>query len=269
MATVISASELTALGDELARIWVRALSGLGTLGGGTGASDAADDLVAQVDSLSINPTRDIGAQALRLQERMNAAQAVRYANRDLMLALDRHARLRSGISGVYDLNTYLSHLNTADVTKWSAMMPDGYRNLHYACLDSYPVASNVYFEIVQGGDFTNALRKLEIGTGETAGDAVDEAKYAGGFPKLNCTGITGSDTVTVTGDAFNPATQTVSEGVTWTASVSGDGVVALEEGTAPTDSLIVAATGISAGGSLTAGTIYVEAHRPSGRPAIS
>ena len=127
---------------------------------------------------------------------------------------------------------------------------------------------NLYYEVLQAV-YANALAKLVVaGTAFTAGVVVDQTKYAGGTPQINVTAITGSGLVTVTGTAFNPATQQTVAGVTWTATASSTSVIALTPGTAPSNSLIGAVSAISVAAGITAGTIYVEAARPTGRPLL-
>jgi hypothetical protein len=119
----------------------------------------------------------------------------------------------------------------------------------------------VYFEVLQGTDYPNALRKLVVGTGQTAGYTIDAMMYAGGFAHLKWSGVTGSGTATVTGIWRKPdGTTATGNG---TANVSGaSGAASI---TPPfTDALILSCSNISVSG-VTAGTLYVEAHRPFGR----
>lgn len=184
----------------------------------------------------------------------------------LMAALGAHIA-RAGLPSIGTLDAYLTYLNTGDATKWQALAPPAWRDI----VQLAPAATNVYFEVLQGSDYANALGKFIVGGAFTAGHQIDSALYAGGFPQVRASGVTGSGVVTVTGYAMDPATKSVATGRTWTATVSANGVVALAPGggsPAATDSLILRATGVSAAVGLSAATLYVEAARPAGRPLI-
>lgn len=175
------------------------------------------------------------------------------------------------------LDAYLTTLNVTGATKWQALQSPAFYDLYPKFYNGVtPSIWNTYFQIVQGGawkgtTYTNALAKFIVGTGLTVGTPVDGTKYAGGFPFLNVTAITGTDLVTVTGTAYNPATQTAIPGSTWTATPVSTGAIALTPaGTqpAPANSLIQAVTNIVCGAGISAGTVYVEAHAPTGRITI-
>lgn len=244
--------------------------GLGVGDGAFGATLAASDLKA--DILSMSSGDFIAAVASRtnaLYDSLNGNKLMKAQIAGLLASIDRHIRNCDVADAVTSLHSYLSYLNVGAGGTWACLMPYQFRDLYYYWKNSYPSIYNVYFEILQGSTYANGLRKLVIGTGQTAGTDVDYTKYCGGVPYLKVASRTGTDVVTVTGSQYNPATQTVTAGKTWTATVNNTGDFALDEGTADADSLIVAVSGISAGGSLSAGTMYVEAHRPSGRQLIS
>lgn len=275
MPDIIPVADLEDLGDAMVRFWLRA-KGSTPWGLDDGASPSygaklyADAMKTTVDGLAVTPTLDLGAAINQVVARSGATAYAAYVLRDWLTKLDRHCRRRSEVAGVTSLDDYLTYLNVTHATKWQALYDPNWRDLYYAVRGTYPSPENMYFEIISP-TYANGLRKLVIGTGETAGASVTTTSYAGGFPKITVSGSTGADTVTVTGTQYNPATNTATAGKTWTAAVTGDGTVALAAGggtPADTDALIAACSGITAGGSLSAGTIIVEAHRPTGRPLL-
>ncbi len=256
---IISASDLNDLMDCILAAYLEQATAA------TAMSADYDDALTAVDAIS-----DVDVKAFFLQTVLNAQAKITapliYAplSKSLFDRLNSHARRAGDYAG---LDAYLEFLNTGDATKWQALQHSSLYDLWPKLYNGrYPSPENLYFEVLQGVTYANGLRKLVIGTGQTAGASIDSSKYAGGFGKIKVSGSSGSATVTVTGTAFNPATQSTQAGVTWTAAVSGDGTVALTPDTAPADSLIVACSNISAGGGLVAGTIYAEAHKPAGRP---
>lgn len=275
MPDIIPVADLEDLGDNMVRIWLRAKGSTpwGLSDGaspGYGAKLYVDALKTTVDGLAVTPTLDLGAAVNTVVTRGGATGYAIHTLTDFLVRLDRHCRRRSEVSGVTSLDDYLTYLNITHATKWQCLFDPNYRDLFFAIRGTYPSPENLYFEVISP-TYANGLRKLVIGTGQTAGASVTTTSYCGGFPKITVSGSTGADTVTVTGTQYNPATNTATAGKTWTAAVTGDGTVALVSGggtPADTDALITACSGITAGGSLSAGTIIVEAHRPTGRPLL-
>jgi hypothetical protein len=196
----------------------------------------------------------------------------------ILSALQSHV-VRFQITGVRTLDDYLTSLNTGGVTKWQALQAPGWKDLAGAWVSGYTTpAWNLYYEVLQGATFANGLGKWVVtgaGTGTLTSVATpfDGTLYAGGFPQVRVSSFGGSSgTVTVTGTAYDPVAKASVTGKTWTATVAGNGVVALVPGgatPAPTNSLIQLVTAIAASAPITAGTIYVEGTRPSGRPLLS
>ena len=169
---------------------------------------------------------------------------------------------RAGISGVSDLNSFATYYNLQASTKWQCLFAPLFRHLYGLWRGgNYPSAHNVYFEVLQGSRYPNALRKLVVGGSQTAGATIPDTQYAGGFPFLKWSGVSGSGTATITGN-WRKTDGTTATG-NGSANVSGaSGEVAI---TPPfTGALILSCTNISTSG-ITAGTLYVEARRPSGR----
>lgn len=273
---VISASNLNATLDVLVRYYLRLVGtlasgyGAGVSGGAWGAVGAVQDLKTVV--LAYGDLDQVSALANSIATLDAMAPGSVKATNDLsptLSALQAHI-LRYQIPNVRGLDDYLTYLNTGLTPKWQALQHPSWNDL-VAAWQSTAVVSrwNAYFEVLQGATYVNALCKLVVGTGLTAGVSIG-ANYAGGFPQLRVSGLTGSDVVTVTGTAFDPATKATAAGKTWTATVAANGVIALTPGgatPAPADSLILDGS-IAAAGGISAGTIYLEAARPAGRPAL-
>lgn len=242
--------------------------GLSEPDGTYGVADAAGDTVTAIAGFTdVNPKVDLLATFNQWKDSLSSLTYYGEKARPILRKLTKHALDRGGYS---TFDAFLTYLNTGDATKWQALAPSNWRDIHYKALGVYPAVNNLYFELLQGTTYTNGLRKLVVsGAVQTAGTDIDSTKYAGAVPYLKASGITGSGVVTVTGTQYDPATKTTTAGKTWTATVSGNGDFALAVGTASANSLIVAVSSISAAAGLTAGTIYAEAHRPSGRTLIA
>ncbi len=175
-------------------------------------------------------------------------------------------------AGCTSVRVYLGEWSTGGTVRfddvswlspWNALLSPSWRFLHYAVLSSYPSAPNVFFEVLQGSVYANGLRKLIVGTGQTAGYDIDSTAYAGGYGRIKWTGATGTDTVTVTGD-WRKTDGTLHVAGAGTATLSGASGTAVL--TPPdTNALLIKVTGIVAGGSISAGTIYAEAVKPASR----
>lgn len=175
----------------------------------------------------------------------------------------------------FTLDAYLTSLNCNGVTDWQALMPVAFTLLASDAASMTISQQNIWYEVLLGSQYAHGLGSLNAATSVfTVGvNILSVGSYAGGFPYLNVSGLTGSGLVTVTGTAFNPAnvgtsTSPVVSSVTWTATVTANGLTALVPGggsAAPANSLILSVSGIAAAGGVSAGTITVEAHRPAGR----
>lgn len=274
---MIGTEPLNKILDKTTSAYLRALGTSGS-GYGTGlstdtfgAADAIDDIKSFIQETGdLTVQTELGSGALRLESAYTVTELTKNSMRGWIATLDSHIR-RAGSANYSNTESLLRYLNVTDSTKWQALQHPRWRDLYYAVRNSYPEEYNVYFEVLQGGSFdgttfTNGLRRLLVGTGETAGfTSMDPTKYCGGIPALVVTNFAGtSGTVTVTGTFYNPATQTTASGVTATFTVGGNGRFYRVGGTAATDALIVSCSAISAAGSITASTnIYVEAERPA------
>lgn len=165
------------------------------------------------------------------------------------------------LSGVIDMSSFATYYNLTASPHWQCLLAPDYYDLHLAVLGTAPPAVQSYFEVLQTGG-GSGLGKLLVGTGFLNAGSIDASRYAGGFGQIKAVSVTGSATVTVTGLwRKTDGTTATGEG---TASVgAGSTTTTL---TPPfTDALLVGVTSISAGGGITAGTLYAEAARPTGR----
>jgi hypothetical protein len=262
--------------DKLCRAWSSLVGtsasdmGIGEAGASYGAYDALADVSAlMLSTADGEQILDTNATLINTLAKFTASKVAGVYLGDTIKKLSYHVKKRSGIAAIVSLDTFLTYWNCTHATKWQCLAPSQWYDLYYAVYGARPSINNVYFEVLQGATYANGLRKHVVGSGNTAGFDIDTTKYAGGLPKLNVASRTGSDVVTVTGTQFNPATKTFTAGKTWTVTVSGTGALDFTGGTHDTDALIAAVSSISAGASLTAATMYVEAHRPSGRALVS
>lgn len=190
----------------------------------------------------------------------------------LLLAVQSNIVQNTPSTAVRNLDTYLTYLNTANSgSYWAALQNPAWSQLAPAWfVGATPSPWNIYAADPGAGvdaPYTGNLGDLVVGTGFTAGDTINSALYAGGFPAITVSGLTGTGLVTVTGTQRNPANYSVvTAAVTWTYTVTANGTFVLNNGTSATNSLILAVSGISAAGGISAGTITVIAQAPSGRP---
>lgn len=273
---VIAAADINSIIDECVQFYLRALGtnasgyGIGTAGAAWGAAGSVQDIEAVLLAMTdLDPVGDLVATVRNLIVYTSGANYAGNQLSPLLSALQQHIA-RYNANGARTLDEYLTYLNTGTVTKWQALQhPSWYDVFGVFIAGMTPAVNNVYFEVLEGATYANALAKLVVaGAVFTDGFAIDETMYCGGFPKVKATGTTGAGIVTVTGSAYNPATKAVVTGVTWTVNVNADNTFVLAPGTAPADSLITNVSGIGAAAGLTAGTLYIESHRPTGRPVL-
>lgn len=271
--SVIAVESLCKTMDKLCSAYVRALGtsaaayGLGEDGDTYGAADALADMTAFVqETADLEVISALGQPCLNLEANLTAARVCGEKMESFLSSLNGHFR-RQASANYSSLETFLKYVNTGTNPDWQALMPKEWRTIYNAIRGgtNYPGVYNLYFEVLQGSTYANALRSKVVGGAETAGASVDSTKYAGGIPSLLVSGFAGSsDTVTVTGTFYDPATRTTSSGVTATFTVNGNGRFYRVAGTAATDALIIACSSITIGASITASTtVYVEAERPA------
>jgi len=274
--SVISASEINVVLDACVKFGVKLIGtsdyGVGVSGSAWGAIGAVADLktaivatLSDVDSIAalVGPIQNLDASVSGIGIAANNLSPI-------LSALQGHAT-KYQLPNVRSLDDYLTYLNTAQPAKWQALQHPFWKSLSTQWGNASSLW-NCYFEVLQGAAYPNALAKFVVGAGFTPGQAIDSASYAGGFPQVKATAATGAGLVTVTGTAYDPATKTATAGCTWTCTVNAVNTFALASGganPAPANSLILAVSSVAAAAGLTAGTLYIEAARPAGRPLIS
>jgi len=260
-------------GDETGGI-----SESGVAWGASGAASELQDVVVGVgDAAIINQLLD---PVVRLNSLIGAANYAASLLSPVLLALQSHVT-RLQLPNVRSIDEYMTYYNKGAggsiLTLQSAYFRDVYAKWFGGVA---PSAHNLYFEALKAGNFLGTDIDLGLGLMSSilpfaAGYTIDHTRYSGGEPYILKEAVTVSSTptVTVTGTAYLHATGAISNGVTWTASLTaGSGAVALAPGgsdPAPAGSYIVSASDMTvSGGALTGGAIYIEAHRPAGRNQI-
>ena len=244
---------------------------MGEPDGGTGMAVQMTRLETIVSDFApgIDFVNDVSRQTSALQDRMSAVARAGEYFRTLQGRLSAHAR-RFGTTNYSDLETYLTYLNTAGGGTWAALQDYRWRAVYNAIKGGsvYPARNNLYFEVLQGATYTNAVGKFVVsgaGAGTfTAGQTISSS-YAGGIPKLEVSGLAGSGVVTITGTEYDPATKTATAGKTWLVTVTANGDWYDFTGTHNTNALIVAVSNVTIAAGITAGTLYIEAERPAMR----
>lgn len=270
---VASAVELNILLDDMVSMYLRILGtsasayGVGESSDTYGAADKADDLKTMLTSYlsTAELIASVGPAIIDIHDnRVSGKKIAKQVLSRLFSSVQGHILNQAG-SSYPSIDDYLKFLNVDDSTKWQALQAYQFRDLYNAWKGVNPGVYNLYFEVLQGATYANALGKFIVGTGYTDGVAVDSTKYAGGIPALNVSSFAGSsDTVTVTGTFYDPATEAVETSKTATFTVNGNGRFYRVGGTAAANALIIGVDSVSVGASITASTtIYVEAERPA------
>jgi hypothetical protein len=253
-------SEVVAYTDKLCAWYLQVQSGLGD--GTSGASAKVQDMMnVLLNCLSYD---ELDALLRPTKSLLDASIFTNFVSGTVPVFLSALSNLcgRSGLSGVSDLNTYATYYNLQDATKWQCLFNPVFRSVYALWRGgAYPSAYNVYFEVLQGSQYPNGLRKLVVGTGQTAGYTIDDTMYAGGYAYVTWSGVSGSGTATVTGTwRKTDGTTATGNGTANISGASGSATI-----TPPfSNALILSCSNISVGG-ITAGTLYVEARSPSGR----
>jgi hypothetical protein len=268
MAAITPATVVT-LTDKVGAAYIAAIGtdastyGLGTVGATARAYKKASDLLTLVLATSDND------QIIRMlagaQSTMNNVDALFAMQGPLtpfLAALTdtcKSAGLAATIKSLDDFATYYN----LNATPWQCLFAPDYAQAHKAWKGAMPTNWNTYFEVLQGATYANGLRKLVVvGSTQTAGQDIDNTLYAGGFGQITWSGATGTGVVTVTG-TWRKIDGTI-ETAAGTASLSGaSGTAVLTPPTA--NDLLLTVTSVSAAAGVTAGTIYAEAKRPTGR----
>jgi hypothetical protein len=270
---VIAAEELNLAIDDMVWAYVKALGtagsgyGIGQPEGAYGSGKYLQDGYSRLgNSTNPDPIIDFGKAWRSFRDSVDPETIFGEKARALVAAMDRHAR-RFGGANYSTLETLLRYFNTGAGGTWTMLQDRRWRDIFNAVKggSNYPEEYNLFFEVLQGSTYANAVRKLVVGTGETAGQTIDHTLSAGGIPALNVSSFAGSsDTVTITGTFYDPATKAIETAKTVTFTVGNNGRFYRVGGTAAANALLISLTAIAAGANITAGTtIYAEAERPA------
>ncbi len=265
----IAPADVVEMTDKLTAWWLTILGtdaagyGLGVSGGTTRGTKKASDLESLV--LALNDFEQVNAllqPAHELGVLTDAYEAARDKCKAFLTALDNLCG-SAGITDVGTLDDYAAYYNTGAGGPWNCLFAPDFRSLYYSWSQGqYPSASNVYYETLQGSAAPNALRKHEVGAGNTADTPISTDNYAGGVGQIKATSVSGSGVVTVTG-TWRKTDGTLVTAADGTCTVTGNDTFVL---TPPhSNALLLVVTNITAAAGLTAGVFYAEAKRPTGR----
>lgn len=266
-----TAAQVVAQTDKMTAIRLVALGtsssgmGLGTAGSSYGAWKKCDDLEGLVaGTLDIDQALLLGAAYRGMKNASDIRAFIAYAASQALGALSSAcaaAGTAGGLGSIADLDTFASYYNLTATTKWGCLFAPDFYDFYASALGRTLTAHNTYYEVLQSGS-GNALGKLIIGTGFLSPASIDSTRYAGGFGQIKCVGITGSGTVTV-GGTWRKTDGSTATGDGTATVAAGDSTVTLTPAFA--DALFLGASSIGAAAGVTAGTIYAEAARPTGR----
>lgn len=190
---MISASNVNTFLDHLCQVYARLLAideatgyGLGEPESTNLAAGAASGLLSAV--LATGDVDVIGRMLRVTQGYAAGMSAAKIAcNKAVLNSIERLIGT-AGISGVNRLDDFLTYYNSGLGGVLTALQSPYFRELYRAWKGTYPLARNLYFEVLAGGQFGgesfgNGLRKLEIGGSQTAGASIS-ASYLGGFAHI-------------------------------------------------------------------------------------
>lgn len=170
-----------------------------------------------------------------------------------------------GLSGVVTLDQYMTFYNATP--NFQQIYGGPYARFVFESLGLNPSARNFCYPIFTPGNF---LARSVGGVFSIGNRGVDTTKYNGGAPRLKfTTRAVNNGVVTVTGNCYDPATNTILTGRTWVSS--GTFTIANEERTlipggatpAPNYATMTSVTGISG---VTAGNTFdVLLYMPNNR----
>lgn len=281
--------------------WARDIYGSSSSGFGSGSAAVSFGAKANADAIMtlINGSGDpdiyltLGKYAQDLVNGTSWQQIVKKVMTAWINGLDRHVYQKSGITGVGSTDTFLKYYNIGAGGYWNGLQ-DGrwFRDAYYAAKNAYPSVYNCYFEVLQGtlnasthlyslglgrfvtsgagaGTFTKATLEGELVTDGAGFGKIDGTKFAGGVASVVVSGLSGSGVLTMTGNGYDPVTESIVTGKTWTKTISGNTTYDFDGGTGFTGNiLLLEVTNVSIAAGITAGTFYIQARRPTGRPLI-
>lgn len=276
MAATILTTEINPFLDYSAALTKDLITGYGQLLNnpinGLPASGARQD-AASMEALFIASFADLeaintlGPSIYQMRGQTSHVQAIANTFSDLFSRLGQIAQGMGLSSTVVTLDSWFSYYNVgAGGTNLALQNP----HIRYImeCIGLTPSKANFCYPV-----FTNHIG-TQTGAVFTAGTkTVDTTKYVGGVPKLKfITRTSDNAVVTVTGECWDPATQTIQTGKTWvtagafTAALEEQNLVSGGGSPAPANALMTKATamsGINAGNRFDA-RIYL----PTGRTSL-
>lgn len=295
----LTAALLISLTDKLTA-WYLAELGTAATGYGMGATadlstraygKATDYLALVRDSGNTAVVQNLISSAVLFQSLTDGnslAQALAGPALSALHALCGNA----GISGVTGIDSFATYYNTGAGGPWNALLAPDFRTLYSACtiLPSLnTTAPNCYAEIKQGATYANALGKF-VASGAAAGSytapsavdsllvahydqlsgapGMDSTLYAGGYPYVQWSGGTGSETLTITGIWRKTDGTLASGAATYTTAAASSATPGslIASGNRPfANSLLITTTNITITGSQNGATFYLNAIKPAGR----
>jgi hypothetical protein len=277
----LTSSQANKLCDDLVQLYARIKSGIGA-SSASGAWQVAEHIAALVEASADASFADrsiqsaLSAPSISLVNVMQAPKIARSCCSGFFASLSSvAANLGTNpslspdpVRAITDLDSFLYYYNVTNTGAPNAALQAPEFGELYQLLRGSPIDRlNLYFPVVQGATYTNALAKFVVsGAVFTSGFTIDRASYAGGIPYVQWTGGTGSgaSTITVTGEDQNGVSGSYTLSGTW-----GSGAfVATQAGVALTlpsaSKLITKVTAVAVTG-MTGGTLYVESRPPAGR----
>ena len=279
-------TQLNTLGDQLCKNYMALYGstgyGIGNASGGVvkGMADIRDivnglndatfrdaDLQALFSSIAVqevakNTLKNVGATILTNWFNAISSACAQYGS-------------YNNISTVSDIQTFMQYFNYGSGGNNLSLQAPWWRDLYYAVRSAYPDPKCVYFECLEGGSFqgttfTNGLAKYDKATATlTDGYTIVYTNYAGGLPYIKWSGGSGSGACTITVAGKNQDNLAVNYTLTGTWADSNFNATNTGVALTPSiaNSLITDVTSVTVTG-MTAGTFYIESHRPAGRSAI-
>lgn len=258
---MITGAQLASITDEMARFRLRAAGTAPTYGlGQTADTDrcraALNNLntailaVADIDFISaVSP-------GLSSAELLAAADAVTLSTfseffRRLNLVINSYQ-----VPNALTFHDFVRYLNVSQVTKWQCLLHPEWATMLALFVQNSTFSTSLFYQTA-----TLATRTAGV---YADGAEVDPAVYAGGFCVMDVSGFGGAQSISINGDGFDPADETV-KNVNWTGNITGNVTgQALTPDVA--NALIVdcfAMTGANSGE-----TVTIRAAAPTGRPTL-
>lgn len=268
-------SNMVALSDALCSYWNQMVGtdastyGCGVVGSSSRATKAARDYQAAAIAVPIDVLSIIAGDACANLETNTDIYKVARTEFAPLLANWKQAINKAGSANVNSVDSFATYYNYGAGGAWNTLWNPIFREIFYAVYGVYPSSANTFYEILKGSRFVNAMGYVQ-GSTFTDGASIDGTKYAGGVAYATfvsgTSGHVGNFTVTGTWRKVDGTTHTANATVPF--SLPSDPYLI----TPPSaNELLIDVTNIVSDGSANTGTgkLYIEAHRPAGRPTYS